>query len=138
MSGQSSGIRQDHLDHLVAMALAIETPQAFCAPKRVIGFLRECRAVRIPDVFNADMKGVFCCAQQTGVHRIACGGTASYLFYLGSELTLIGIRKPYQSSTCLVRYSWPLPSWISSTGSCPLSLCTTIEIKLPLRTRLAR
>jgi hypothetical protein len=39
-----------------------------------------------------------------------CGSTACYLFYLGSELILIDIRKPYRSSTCLVRYSWSLSS----------------------------
>ena len=40
-----------------------------------------------------------------------CGSTAYYyLFYLGSELILIDIRKPFRSSTCLVRYSWSLSS----------------------------
>jgi hypothetical protein len=29
-----------------------------------------------------------------------------YLFYVGNELILIDIRKPFRSSTCLVRYSW--------------------------------
>jgi hypothetical protein len=33
-----------------------------------------------------------------------------YLFYLGSELILIGIRNPFGSSTCLVRYGWSLSS----------------------------
>jgi hypothetical protein len=33
-----------------------------------------------------------------------------YLFYLGSELIPIDIRKPFRSSTCLVRYSWSLSS----------------------------
>jgi hypothetical protein len=33
-----------------------------------------------------------------------------YLFYLGSELILIDIRKPCRSSTCLVRHSWSLSS----------------------------
>jgi hypothetical protein len=33
-----------------------------------------------------------------------------YLFYLGSELILIGIRKPFRSSICLVRYNWSLSS----------------------------
>jgi hypothetical protein len=59
MSGQSSRIRQDHLDHLVAMALAIASPQAFCALKKVISFLRDSRAIRTPGVFNADITGVF-------------------------------------------------------------------------------
>src|ERR1700722_2318239 len=34
----------------------------------------------------------------------------AYLFYLSSELILIDIRKPFRSSTCLVRYSWSLSS----------------------------
>jgi hypothetical protein len=38
MSGQSSRIQRDHLGHLLAMALAIASPQAFCALKKVIGF----------------------------------------------------------------------------------------------------
>jgi hypothetical protein len=30
--------------------------------------------------------------------------------YLGNDLILVDIRKPSRSSTCLVRYSWSLPS----------------------------
>ena len=30
--------------------------------------------------------------------------------YLGDELLLIDIRKPFRSSTCLVRYSWSIPA----------------------------
>jgi len=33
-----------------------------------------------------------------------------YLFYLDSELILIDIRKPFRSSTCLLRLSWSLSS----------------------------
>ena len=33
-----------------------------------------------------------------------------YLFYVGSELILIDIRKRFRSSTCLVRYSWSIPA----------------------------
>ena len=42
-----------------------------------------------------------------------------YLFYLGSELILIGLRKPIRSSICLVRYSWSLSICAFSAGSCP-------------------
>jgi hypothetical protein len=42
-----------------------------------------------------DRKGMYC-AQKAGVRRIDCGSTAYYLFYLGSELILIDIRKPYR------------------------------------------
>jgi hypothetical protein len=35
----------------------------------------------------------------------------NYLFYLGSELILIDIGNPFQSSTCLVRYAWS-PVWL--------------------------
>jgi hypothetical protein len=30
--------------------------------------------------------------------------------YLGNELILIDIRKPFRPSTCLVRYSWSIPA----------------------------
>jgi hypothetical protein len=61
-------------------------------------------------LWHARHLGEDCCAQQTGVHGIGCGSTAYSLFYLGSELILMDIRKPYRSSTCLVRYSGSLPS----------------------------
>src|SRR5271170_1460893 len=52
-----------------------------------------------------------CCAQQTGMHILVVEALLIiYLFYLGSELILIDIRKPFRSSTCLVRYSWSLSS----------------------------
>ena len=51
------------------------------------------------------------CAQQTGMHILVVEALLIiYLFYLGSELILIDIRKSYRSSTCLVRYSWSLSS----------------------------
>jgi hypothetical protein len=52
-----------------------------------------------------------CCTQQTGVHEMVIEALlVIYLFYLGSELVLIDVGKPFRSSTCLVRYSWSLPS----------------------------
>jgi hypothetical protein len=41
-----------------------------------------------------------------------------YLFYLGSELILVDIRKPFRSSTCLMRYSRSLSSCAFTAGSC--------------------
>ena len=52
-----------------------------------------------------------CCAQQTGMHILVVEALlVIYLFYLGSELILIDIRKPFRSSTCChdlrhIRYS---------------------------------
>jgi hypothetical protein len=58
---------------------------------------------------------VLCCAQQTGVHEMVVEVLlVIYLFYLGSELILTDKRKPFWSSTCLVRYySWSLFSCAS-------------------------
>jgi len=61
----------------------------------------------------------WCCAQQTGMHIDWLWKHCLMSIYLGSELILVDIRKAYRSSTCLVRYSWFLPSWTSSAGSCP-------------------
>src|SRR5271170_6271674 len=62
----------------------------------------------------------FCCAQQTGMHILVVEALlVIYLFYLGSKLILIDIRKPCRSSTCLVRYSWSLSSCAFPAGSCP-------------------
>jgi hypothetical protein len=42
-----------------------------------------------------------------------------YLFYLCSELILIDIRKPFRSSTCLVRFSWSLSNCSLSSWFLP-------------------
>src|SRR5271163_4367215 len=61
-----------------------------------------------------------CCAQQTSMHILVVEALLIiYLFYLGSELILIDIRKPYRSRTSLVRYSWSLSSCAFPAGSCP-------------------
>jgi len=61
----------------------------------------------------------FWCAQQTGMHILVMEALLTiYLFYLGSELILIGIRKSLRSSTCLIRCSWTLSSCAFPAGSC--------------------
>jgi hypothetical protein len=47
-----------------------------------------------------------CCEQQTSMHEMVVEALLTiYLFYLGSELIPIDVRKPFRSSACLVRYS---------------------------------
>jgi hypothetical protein len=54
---------------------------------------------------------VYVACSKEGVHEMVVQALlVIYLFYLGSKLILIDLRKPFRSSTCLVRYSWSLPS----------------------------
>jgi hypothetical protein len=55
-----------------------------------------------------------------------------YLFYLGSELILIDIRKPFRSSTCLVPYSWYLSSCAFPADSYPAKPLQLVPAQLGL------
>ena len=58
---------------------------------------------------NSCVRASGCCAQRTGMHIMVVEALLIAI-YLGDELLLIDIRKPFQSRTCLIRYSCSLTS----------------------------
>ena len=65
-------------------------------------------ALNLGEISRTKEDFMFCCTQHTGMHIVVVE-VLLIAIYLGNELILIGIRKPFRSSTCL-RYSWSLSS----------------------------